>query len=341
VHNFMTYGENVVIKPGPRLNLVLGPNGTGKSSLVCALCVCLGGALKLLGRADNPGDFIRRGTTEARVAVVLSGGSPAQPDVTIERGLAVRRQQTGASGATDVSTVSWYSVDRKASKEKAVREIVADMGVQLDNLCQFLPQDKVVEFARLDARQLLEATERAVGRGELHARHEELKAKATALNELVVVSRRFCVAGGAAVLCCGRVPVWWAACRRAGSKGRGPEHRFPARPFEKSATAGQGKKHTSSPTLTPHKHKHTHTHQKKTTTTTTTADRPATAPSAAPRSSAPRTRRSSARCAATASAASCSTRPRCSRRARRGSAWRTRGRPRRRTRPRSRRCRRA
>jgi hypothetical protein len=32
--------------------------------------------------------------------------------------------------------------------------------VQLDNLCQFLPQDKVVEFARLNPQQLLEETEK-------------------------------------------------------------------------------------------------------------------------------------------------------------------------------------
>eukprot|EP00195_Chlamydomonas_chlamydogama_P003753 CAMPEP_0202919294 /NCGR_PEP_ID=MMETSP1392-20130828/75486_1 /ASSEMBLY_ACC=CAM_ASM_000868 /TAXON_ID=225041 /ORGANISM="Chlamydomonas chlamydogama, Strain SAG 11-48b" /LENGTH=108 /DNA_ID=CAMNT_0049612609 /DNA_START=55 /DNA_END=378 /DNA_ORIENTATION=+ len=43
VHDFMTYSGTVTITPGPRLNLVIGPNGTGKSSLVCALCVGLGG----------------------------------------------------------------------------------------------------------------------------------------------------------------------------------------------------------------------------------------------------------------------------------------------------------
>ena len=42
VKNFMTYAE-CTIEPGPTLNLVLGPNGTGKSSFVCALCVGLAG----------------------------------------------------------------------------------------------------------------------------------------------------------------------------------------------------------------------------------------------------------------------------------------------------------
>jgi chromosome segregation ATPase len=192
----MTYGEKVVIKPGPRLNLVLGPNGTGKSSLVCALCVCLGGALKLLGRADNPRDFIRRGTLRAEVRVTLSGGGRNQPDVIVGRVLAVKTTATGGVVSSDDKVESIYTVGGQKCTEKDVRAIVADMGVQLDNLCQFLPQDKVVEFARLDAKQLLDATERAVGKGELADQHNILKTKAAVLNERIVVS--FCL-----------LMLWW------------------------------------------------------------------------------------------------------------------------------------
>lgn len=46
----MTYTGTVTITPGARLNLVLGPNGTGKSSLVCALCIGLGGSTKVSAR---------------------------------------------------------------------------------------------------------------------------------------------------------------------------------------------------------------------------------------------------------------------------------------------------
>lgn len=41
--NFVTY-DDCELKPGPNLNVVIGPNGTGKSSIVCALCIGLGGA---------------------------------------------------------------------------------------------------------------------------------------------------------------------------------------------------------------------------------------------------------------------------------------------------------
>ena len=39
--NFVTY-DAVEFFPGPSLNMVIGPNGTGKSTLVCAICLGLG-----------------------------------------------------------------------------------------------------------------------------------------------------------------------------------------------------------------------------------------------------------------------------------------------------------
>lgn len=41
VTNFVTY-TSAVFYPGPKLNMVIGPNGTGKSTLVCAICLGLG-----------------------------------------------------------------------------------------------------------------------------------------------------------------------------------------------------------------------------------------------------------------------------------------------------------
>jgi hypothetical protein len=34
--DFMTYSAGE-LRPGPRLNVILGPNGTGKSSIVCGI----------------------------------------------------------------------------------------------------------------------------------------------------------------------------------------------------------------------------------------------------------------------------------------------------------------
>lgn len=52
LHNFLTYTD-AEFSPGPRLNLILGPNGTGKSSIVCALCVGLAGSTKVRTRRSH------------------------------------------------------------------------------------------------------------------------------------------------------------------------------------------------------------------------------------------------------------------------------------------------
>ena len=48
--NFITYDEAEVF-PGPRLNVVLGPNGTGKSTLTHAICLACAGKTSTVGRS--------------------------------------------------------------------------------------------------------------------------------------------------------------------------------------------------------------------------------------------------------------------------------------------------
>lgn len=45
--NFMTY-DLVEFRPGPHLNMILGPNGTGKSTIAAAIAIGLGFPPKVL-----------------------------------------------------------------------------------------------------------------------------------------------------------------------------------------------------------------------------------------------------------------------------------------------------
>lgn len=45
--------DYTVVYPGPNLNMIVGANGTGKSSIVCAICLCLAGKTTILGRGDK------------------------------------------------------------------------------------------------------------------------------------------------------------------------------------------------------------------------------------------------------------------------------------------------
>ncbi|KAI8462241.1 MAG: P-loop containing nucleoside triphosphate hydrolase protein [Monoraphidium minutum] len=176
VHNFMTYSNTVEIKPGPRLNLVLGPNGTGKSSLVCAICIGLGGRPQLLGRADNLRDFIRRGCDDAWTEITLSGG-PGCTDWLVRRDIRI----VSGHGYS-----SKWRLNQREVNQSEVQGLVSELNIQFENLCQFLPQDRVVEFARMDPLQLLEATQKAIGDSTLSDKHKQVIAKSKEAKTLTV-----------------------------------------------------------------------------------------------------------------------------------------------------------
>ena len=70
---------------------------------------------------------------------------------------------------------SSFSINGKPSSKKGVLELARSFSIQIDNLCQFLPQDKVVEFAAMTPVELLRSTQRAVAPPEMLDMHESLK----------------------------------------------------------------------------------------------------------------------------------------------------------------------
>ena len=68
-----------------------------------------------------------------------------------------------------------FSINEKPSNKKNVMELARSFSIQIDNLCQFLPQDKVVEFAAMSPVELLRSTQRAVASQKMIDWHEELK----------------------------------------------------------------------------------------------------------------------------------------------------------------------
>lgn len=70
---------------------------------------------------------------------------------------------------------SSFFLDGESSNQKSVRKVAGDFAIQVDNLCQFLPQDKVAEFAALTPVELLHSTQRAAAKKEMVEWHEALK----------------------------------------------------------------------------------------------------------------------------------------------------------------------
>jgi chromosome segregation ATPase len=70
---------------------------------------------------------------------------------------------------------SQFFIDNKHTPQKNVMELVKSFSIQIDNLCQFLPQDKVCEFAALSPVELLHSTLRAAAAPQMLEWHESLK----------------------------------------------------------------------------------------------------------------------------------------------------------------------
>ncbi|XP_066376411.1 structural maintenance of chromosomes protein 5-like isoform X1 [Miscanthus floridulus] len=169
--NFMTY-DRLVCCPGPRLNFVVGPNGSGKSSLVCAIALGLAGDPNILGRASSVGAFVKRGEVAGHVKISLRGDTP-DDKICITRKI-------------DTKNKSEWLLNGATVPKKEVIDVIKKFDIQVNNLTQFLPQDRVSEFAKLSPIQLLEETEKAVGDLDLPVQHRQLVERSKELKALEV-----------------------------------------------------------------------------------------------------------------------------------------------------------
>ncbi|CAD6929087.1 unnamed protein product, partial [Tilletia controversa] len=158
--HFVTY-DAVEFRPGPYLNMIIGPNGTGKSTIVCAIALGLGWRPNVLGRAKDVAAFVKQGYDDGAIEIELKG-RPGTKNVVI------RREITRADNRSD-----WF-LDRQKTTQKEVDARVEALDIKIGNLCSFLPQDKVADFARMAPPQLLKEVQKAAGEEGLIDQHVKL-----------------------------------------------------------------------------------------------------------------------------------------------------------------------
>lgn len=160
LHNFLTY-DHVEFRPGPHLNMIIGPNGTGKSSIACAIALGLNWPPSILGRAAELNSFVKIGATDGYIEIELKGKIG-------KKNLVIRRNLSSTSKG------STYHLSGQAATGREVTQKMNELNVQVGNLCSFLPQDKVSEFAHMSPQQLLRETQRAAGDPRLTNWHDTL-----------------------------------------------------------------------------------------------------------------------------------------------------------------------
>lgn len=158
LENFVTY-TMTEFDLSPSLNMIIGPNGSGKSTFVCAVCLGLAGKPEYIGRSKRVEDFIKNGEDKGKIEITLKNS----PNV---EGI------TGVNSSDEVIKItrflirgknkSEYSLNDEQVSENVVKRMTSQLNIQLDNLCQFLSQERVEEFARLKSDRLLIETVRSI-----------------------------------------------------------------------------------------------------------------------------------------------------------------------------------
>lgn len=173
--NFLTYDECEFFT-GPRLNLVIGPNGTGKSALTHAICLACCGSTSDVGRFTcvQVIDFVAMSQVSQCSCWYSSGRSTdlskfvkhgaegqesyAEVDIlTEERSIVTIRRVINSENKGS----KWF-LNGKAAKQAEVKALVTKLSIDVDNLCSFMPQDKVGSFSRFTPKEILSNTLRSI-----------------------------------------------------------------------------------------------------------------------------------------------------------------------------------
>ncbi len=180
--NVLTY-SSIEIFPCPQLNLIIGANGSGKSTIISAIilgmyvffltlppaiilsnyqfCSGLGGNTQIVGRASELSKFVKVGRDNAVIEIELFNPDGAN-DV-------VRRE-------FDMRNHSRFSLNGLVVPlEKVSKLVEKKYRIQINNLCQILPQEKLESFAKMNDQQRLEGTLKTVGEADLSKFFVELK----------------------------------------------------------------------------------------------------------------------------------------------------------------------
>lgn len=102
------------------MNMIIGPNGTGKSTIVCAIALGLGGSPALLGRAKSITEFVKTGADEATISIELK--------MVETRNVVIQRI------FKNEGTTSTWRKNGRATTLKEVLTTVRDLNIQVDNL---------------------------------------------------------------------------------------------------------------------------------------------------------------------------------------------------------------
>lgn len=140
--NFMCH-SHLHVELGPLINFVIGHNGSGKSAVLTALTICLGGKALSTNRASTLKAFIKEGQESSTITVRIKNRDGYQHD-TFGDSISVERtfNRAGTSGFKMKNAGGKVISTMKATLD----EVLDHYALQLDNPICVLSQDMARQF---------------------------------------------------------------------------------------------------------------------------------------------------------------------------------------------------
>ncbi|PSR85483.1 RecF/RecN/SMC N terminal domain-containing protein [Coniella lustricola] len=142
--NFMCH-SSLNIELGPLLNFIVGENGSGKSAVLTAITLCLGGKASSTNRGGSLKAFIKEGQHEARLIVKIKneGDDAYQRELYGDFIQVERRFNRSGTSSFRILSAGGKIITKK---KQDVDDIVEYYCLQVDNPLNVLSQDNARQF---------------------------------------------------------------------------------------------------------------------------------------------------------------------------------------------------
>ncbi|XP_063898967.1 structural maintenance of chromosomes protein 6 [Helicoverpa armigera] len=151
VRNFFCH-DNLEVNFNRNVNFIVGRNGSGKSAILTALVVGLGGRASATNRGSNLHSFIKKGANSATIEIKIKNSSPKSYKHHIYGDFITIVRTINASGGSSYK-VKTASGDVVSTKFEEVNSIILAHDIQVDNPISVLNQDDARSFHASDAKK--------------------------------------------------------------------------------------------------------------------------------------------------------------------------------------------
>ncbi|KAJ5738267.1 hypothetical protein N7493_001422, partial [Penicillium malachiteum] len=143
-YNFMCH-DHFSVELGPLINFITGKNGSGKSAILTALTLCLGGKASATNRGQSLKNFIKEGKENSNIIVRIKnqGDGAYRPDAFGKSIIVERHFTRSGSSGFKIKAENGHIVSTKKAELDAITDYFS---LQIDNPMNVLSQDTARQF---------------------------------------------------------------------------------------------------------------------------------------------------------------------------------------------------